>query len=246
VVGSAPRYSRTANEATSTGRLSWMRIKFHQALDELKVSLLSMAGMAEQAIQRAVEAYTQQDLALCETVILGDRAINASERQIYGKSVYLLATEQPTAVDLRFILAVLRMNVNLERVGDQAVHIARLGKDASGWPETDLPVDIPRLASLSAAMVSRSLRAFVEADEKLARSVLVLDDEVDELNRAASRDLTSAIQERPVITRQALNALLVSRNLERIGDHATNIAEDVIFWLSGYDVRDEVNLPLAS
>ena len=168
------------------------------------------------------------------------------ERQIDSKAVYLLATEQPTAVDLRFILAVLRMNVNLERVGDQATHIARLGKDASHWPAAELPVDIPRMASLSAAMVSRSLRAFVEGDEVLARSVLVLDDEVDDLNHAAFRDLTEAIQERPEITHQALNALLVSRNLERIGDHATNIAEDVIFWLSGRDVRGEIDMPLAS
>ncbi len=219
-----------------------MRIKFHQGLDELKVSLLSMAGMAEQAIQRAVEAYAQQDVALCETVISGDRAINELERQIDGKAVYLLATEQPTAVDLRFILAVLRMNVNLERVGDQAVHIARLGKDASLWPAVDLPVDIPRLASLSSAMVSRSLRAFVEGDEELARSVLVLDDEVDDLNHAAFHDLTQAIQERPGATRQALHALLVSRNLERIGDHATNIAEDVIFWRSGRDIRGEASV----
>ncbi len=216
-----------------------MRIKFHQGLDELKVLLLSMAGMAELAIQRAVDAYSQQDTALCEAVIAGDRAINELERQIDGKAVYLLATEQPTAVDLRFILAVLRMNVNLERVGDQAVHIARLGRDASAWPGADLPVDIPRLASLSAAMVSRSLRAFVEGDEAVARSVLELDDEVDDLNHAAFRDLTLAIQQRPDTTRQALNALLVSRNLERIGDHATNIAEDVIFWLSGRDVRGE-------
>ena len=221
-----------------------MRIKFHQSLDELKVSLLSMAGMAEQAIQRAVEAYSQGEVALCETVIQGDRLVNELERQIDGKAVYLLATEQPTAVDLRFILAVLRMNANLERVGDQAVHIARLGKDASHWPSADLPFDIHRLASLSSAMVSRSLRAFVEGDEALARSVLVLDDEVDDLNRAAFRDLTEVIQERPETTRQALNALLVSRNLERVGDHATNIAEDVIFWLSGRDIRGEATAPL--
>ena len=223
-----------------------IRIKFQRGLDELKVALLSMAGIAEQAIQRSVEAYSQQDVVVCDSVIAGDRAINDLERQIDDQAVYLLATEQPTAVDLRFILAVLRMNVNLERVGDQAVHIARLGKDASLWPTADLPVDIPRLASLSAAMVSRSLRAFVEADEELARSVLVLDDEVDDLNRAAFRDLTHAIQDRPDLTRQALNALLVSRNLERIGDHATNIAEDVIFWLSGRDVRGEAVTPALS
>lgn len=223
-----------------------MRIKFHQSLDELKALLLSMAGMAEQAIQRAVNAYSQGDVPLCEAVIAGDRAVNEMEREIDSKAVYLLATEQPTAVDLRFILAVLRMNVNLERVGDQAVHIARLGRDASNWPAAELPVDIPRLASLSAAMVSRSLRAFVEGNETLARSVLVLDDEVDDLNHAAFRDLTQCIQERPGITHQALNALLVSRNLERIGDHATNIAEDVIFWLSGRDVRGEIDMPLAS
>ena len=213
------------------------RIKFQHSLNELKEHLLIMAGLAEQAIQRAVEAYSQRDMVLCDAVIEADKNVNHLERRIDAAAFDLLAMEQPTAIDLRFILAVLRMNGNLERVGDQAVHIARLGRDANTWPSLDLPVDIPKLASLSAAMVSRSLRAFADRDAALAESVFALDDQVDDLNRAAFRSLSQFIQQTPEFTQQALSALLVARNLERVGDHATNIAEDVIFWAAGVDVR---------
>lgn len=141
------------------------------------------------------------------------------------------------AVDLRFILAVIRINADLERVGDQAVNIANRVKDLGTMAGQDLPVDIPKLAQLATAMIRKALQSFIEADTEMAQSVLLLDDQVDELNRDAFRTLGGLIQEHPERTSEALNALVISRNLERVGDHATNIAEDVIFWVSGADVR---------
>jgi phosphate transport system protein len=214
-----------------------MRIKFQQKLDELKERLLIMAGLAEQAIQRATEAYSSRDMDLCELVSLSEPAINRMEHEIDQLALDLLAMEQPMAVDLRFILAVIRINADLERVGDQAVNIANRVKDLGTMAGQDLPVDIPKLAQLATAMIRKALQSFIEADTQMAQSVLLLDDQVDELNRDAFRTLGGLIQEHPERTSEALNALVISRNLERVGDHATNIAEDVIFWVSGADVR---------
>jgi phosphate transport system protein len=214
-----------------------MRIKFQHSLDELKEQLLVMAGLAEQAIQRSIEGYCGRDTTMSELVILSEPAINRLEREIDQMAQDLLATEQPMATDLRFILAVLRINVDLERVGDQAANIARRAQEMMCLPETELPVDIPRLASLAAAMVRRALQAFIEGDAHLAQSVLLLDDQVDAMNSAAFKALSALIEQNPDVTPQALSALIICKNLERIGDHATNIAEDVIFWVMGADVR---------
>jgi phosphate transport system protein len=211
-----------------------IRIKFQQSLDELKERLLVMAGLVEQAIQRATEAYSSRDMELCELVLLSEPAINRMEREIDGLALDLLAMEQPMAVDLRFILSVIRINADLERVGDQAVNIAGRVQDLGTQANVELPVDIPRLAQLAGAMVRKALQAFIEGDAKMAESVLLLDDQVDDMNRDAFRSLGVLIGEKP---EQCLNALIISRNLERVGDHATNIAEDVIFWVRGADVR---------
>ena len=214
-----------------------LRINFHQRLDDLKERLLVMAGMAEQAIQRSIEAYTTRDLSICELVFRSEPAINKLEREIDQMALDLLAMEQPMAIDLRFILSVIRINADLERVGDQAVNIAVRVREMGAFANIDLPVDIPRLASLASAMVRKALQAFIEADAELARSVLTLDDQVDEMNSNAFYSLSSLIKDQPELTPQSLNALIIARNLERVGDHATNIAEDVIFWVRGFDVR---------
>jgi len=223
-----------------------MRIKFHSSLDELKGRLLVMAGLAEQAIQRSIEGYCGRDKDACNLVIQSEPAINNLEREIDQMAVDLLAMEQPMAVDLRFILAVLRINADLERVGDQAVNIARRGQEMMDLPQAELPVDIPRLASLAGAMVRRALQAFIEGDARLAQTVLALDDQVDEMNSAAAKSLVATIQQNPEVTSQALSALIIAKNLERIGDHATNIAEDVIFWVLGADVRHGVGINLVA
>jgi phosphate transport system protein len=217
------------------------RIRFHRKLDDLKERLLVMAGMAEQAIQRAVEAYRVRDISLCDLVVRSEMSINSFEREIDQMALDLLAMEQPMAIDLRFILAVIKINADLERVGDQAVSIADRVRDLQAFPVVDLPVDIPRMASLASAMVRKALQAFIEADAELATSVLTMDDSVDKLNDSAFFALSNLIKEQPHYTPQALHALMIARNLERVGDHATNIAEDVIFWVRGADVRHHIS-----
>jgi phosphate transport system protein len=217
------------------------RIRFHRKLDDLKERLLVMAGMAEQAIQRAVEAYRVRDISLCDLVVRSEMSINSFEREIDQMALDLLAMEQPMAIDLRFILAVIKINADLERVGDQAVSIADRVRDLQAFPVIDLPVDIPRMASLASAMVRKALQGFIEADAEMATSVLTMDDSVDKLNDAAFFALSSLIKEKPHYTPQALHALMIARNLERVGDHATNIAEDVIFWVRGADVRHHIS-----
>ena len=216
------------------------RIRFHQNLDELKEKLLVMAGMAEQAIQRAIEAYRTADVSLCDLVAQSEPAINRMEREIDQRALDLLAMEQTMAIDLRFILAVIKINADLERVGDQAVNISERVRDLQTGAPVELPVDIPRLADMAAKMVRSALQAFIDGDPAAAERVLTMDDEVDEMNRSVYRTLTRCLEDRPEAAQQALNVLLIARNLERVGDHATNIAEDVIFWVRGADVRHHV------
>ena len=218
------------------------RLRFHKSLDELKEKLLVVAGMAEQSIQRAVEAYRTRDLSICD---LGDRsemAINRLEREIDQMALDLLAMEQPMAIDLRFILAVIKINADVERVGDSAVNITERVRDLQAYAAVDLPVDIPRMANLAAAMVRKALQSFIEADAKMAESVLSMDDTVDKLNETIHFALLNVMREQPQHTPQALDALVIARSLERVADHATNIAEDVIFWVQGFDVRHHMSV----
>src|SRR5215469_1533083 len=213
------------------------RTRFHQGLDELKQRLLIMGGMAEQAVDRAIHAYATRDLELCKKVLEDEKAINASEREIDEIAVDLLAMQQPMAIDLRFLFSVIKINADLERVGDQAVNIAERALDMAKLPTADLPVDIGRMASIAAGMVHQALQSFIEENPELAQQVLERDDVVDGMNRDAFDSLTRLMENNPSLTRQALDALIVARNLERVADHATNIAEDVIFWVRGADVR---------
>jgi phosphate transport system protein len=218
------------------------RIRFQQSLDELKENLLVMAGLAEQAIQRAIEAYRVRDLSICDLVSHSENAINRLERDIDQAALDLLAMEQPMAVDLRFILSVIKINADLERVGDAAKSISDRVRNMEQMAVAELPVDIPKMASLAAEMVRKSLQSFIEADCEVARSVLTMDDAVDTMNRAAYKALTKVMEEQSHIAPQALNALMICRALERTADHATNIAEDVIFWVQGADVRHSKSL----
>ncbi|MBI2682539.1 MAG: phosphate signaling complex protein PhoU [Acidobacteriales bacterium] len=220
-----------------------MRTRFHQGLDELKEKLLVMGGLAEQAVDKAVEGYRLRDRKLCMQVLENEAKINQAEREIDEMALDLLAMQQPMAVDLRFITACMKINADLERVGDQAVNIAQRGLDAIGQPEADLQIDIPRMAGTVAGMVRRALESFIEGKADLAEAVLKMDDIVDDMNDAIFITMADKMQKDPIITRQALDALLISRNLERVADHATNIAEDVIFWVRGADIRHGQNRP---
>ena len=218
------------------------RLRFHKSLDELREKLLIVAGMAEQSIQRAVEAYRTRDLSICDLVDHSELAINRLEREIDQMALDLLAMEQPMAIDLRFILAVIKINADVERVGDSAVNITERVRDLQAYADVDLPIDIPRMANLAAAMVRKSLQSFIEADAKMAESVLSMDDSVDKLNETIHFALLNVMRQQPQHTPQALDALVIARSLERVADHATNIAEDVIFWVQGFDVRHHMSV----
>jgi phosphate transport system protein len=218
------------------------RIRFQQSLEELKEKLLVMAGLAEQAIQRAIEAYRTRDLSICDQVSQGEIAINRMEREIDQAALDLLAMEQPMAGDLRFILSVIKINGELERVGNAAKSISERVSHMERMAPAELPVNIPKMATLASEMVRKCLQAFIEADAELARSVLTMDDAVDAMNKAAFKSLIKVMEEHSHLAPQALNALMISRSLERVADHATNIAEDVIFWVEGEDVRHHKSL----
>jgi len=214
-----------------------MRSRFQQGLDELKEKLLRMGGLAEQAIDRATEAYRTRDSKFCQMVLTGEAAINEAEREIDELALDLLAMQQPMAVDLRFILAVLKINADLERVGDQAVNIAQRVLDLISEDAVELPVDIPRMADAVSTMVQRALESFLDGKAEVAEAVLQMDGIVDRMKDEAFVVLVGKMHDTPACIRPALDVLLIARNLERIADHATNIAEDVIFWVRGADVR---------
>jgi phosphate transport system protein len=214
-----------------------MRSRFQQGLDELRDKLLRMGGLAEQAIDRATEAYRTRDAKFCQMVLTDENDINQAEREIDELALDLLAMQQPMAVDLRFIMAVVKINADLERVGDQAVNIAQRVLDLISEPEVQLPVDIPRMGASVTTMVQRALESFLDGKAEVAEAVLQMDNIVDRMKDEAFVVLVQKMVNEPATARAALNVLLISRALERIADHATNIAEDVIFWVRGADVR---------
>jgi phosphate transport system protein len=213
------------------------RSRFQQGLDELRDKLLRMGGLAEQAIDRAIEAYRTRDSKYCQMVLTGESDINEAEREIDELALDLLAMQQPMAVDLRFIMAVVKINADLERVGDQTVNIAQRVLDLISEPEVELPVDIPRMAESVSTMVQRSLESFLDGRAEIAEAVLQMDNIVDRMKDEAFVVLVQRMISDSDSARAALNVLLITRALERIADHATNIAEDVIFWVRGADVR---------
>ena len=218
------------------------RTHFHQQLEQLKDKLLAMAALSLQAVECAVDAYLVRDNKLCSFVRENETAINAAQRDVDEMAYELLAKEQPMAIDLRFILSVIKINADLERIGDQAMSIARRAEDMARVPVETLPVDIAAMGAHATDMIRRAIQALIEADARLAESVREMDDEIDHMNRAAHTELIEVMQRSPNASLQALNAIITARNLERVADHATNIAEDVIFWVRGADVRHQLAL----
>jgi phosphate transport system protein len=220
------------------------RIHFHLQLAELKDKLLAMAALAQLAVESAVEAYLHRDQALCQYVKENETAINTAQRELDEMAYDLLAKEQPMAIDLRFILAVIKINGDLERIGDQSMTISRRTRDVIKLDDTELPVDFAAMGEFAARMIRSAVQSLVEGDARLADTVREMDDEIDRMNRRAQADLLQLIQQKPQFTQQAMNGLMVSRGLERIADHASNIAGDVIFWVRGADVRHQLSLSM--
>jgi len=220
------------------------RIHFHQQLAELKDKLLAMAALSQLAVESAVDGYLQRDLGLCQYVKQNEGAINTAQRELDEMAYELLAKEQPMAIDLRFILAVIKINGDLERIGDQSMGIARRTKAMLNKDAIELPVDFAAMGEFAGRMIRSAVQALLDGDARLAEQVREMDDEIDRMNRRAHEDLLKMIETNPQSTSQALNGILVAKNLERIADHAANIATDVIFWVRGADVRHELSMSI--
>jgi phosphate transport system protein len=202
-----------------------------------------MGGLAEDRVRRSVQALVDRDTAEIERVLTGDEAINALHIEVDNRCFKLLALHQPMAVDLRAIVAAVKINTDLERVGDLAVNIAEAAKRYTMHPPVKKLIDIPRMAEIAQVMLRDALDAFVQRDTTLAQRVLNEDDKLDALKTQIFRELLTYMLQDPGTIEPALDLLLISRHLERIGDHATNVAEDVIFMVSARDVRHHAGDP---
>lgn len=210
---------------------------FVEELERLKANLLEMSSLVESAIYRSIIAVNQKDESAANEVLKNEASVNRIELDIDELAVSLLALHQPMAQDLRFLIAAIKINSDLERMGDLAVNIANRAISLLNEPIVKPMIDIPHIAGLVQSMVRKSLDSFVTRDAELARSVLAADDAVDDLHSSSFHELLSFMEQDPRNIRQAVDLLSVVRNLERIADHATNIAEDVLFLVKGIDVR---------
>jgi phosphate transport system protein len=210
---------------------------FQEDLDTLKQRLLAMGGLAEERARTAVRALVDRDPSLAEGVLGGDEPINQLHIEVDGRAFTLLALQQPMAIDLRAIVSALKINTDLERVGDLAVNIAEAVLRYLRHPPVKPLLDLPRMATIAEEMLRDALDAFVARDTALAQSVLDRDDRLDQLKTQVFRELLTYMLGDTTTIEPSLDLILVSRHLERIGDHATNIAEDVIFMVSAHDVR---------
>ena len=206
-----------------------MERHFEQELKELKENLLRMGGRAEGIVRKSIESLRRRDPNLARQVFEDDRVIDRLEIDIEESCLRLLALQQPLAGDLRFITAALKISNDLERVGDHAVNIAGGTTRLGGQPLLKPLVDIPRMADLAVGMLNEALDAFVRRDAESARRLVRRDDEVDDLNHQVFRELLSYMIEDPSTITRAMELILVARNLERIADLATNVAEEVVF-----------------
>ena len=216
---------------------------FENALETLKERLLAMGGLAEERVRSAVIGLSERDPDLVEQVLGGDEPINDLHIEVDDRCFKLLALHQPMAADLRAIVAAVKINTDLERVGDLAVNIAEAAKRYLQHPPVKPLIDIPRMGTMAQSMLRDSLDAFVRRDVALAEKVLAEDDVLDALKTQIFRELLTYMLQSPETIEPALDLILISRHLERIGDHATNVAEDVIFMVSALDVRHHAAPP---
>ena len=217
-----------------------MERHFDEELKELNKQLLKMSALVEEVISRSVKALVERKDNLAGEVIKSDEVINMLEIKIDELCLRLLALYQPEAVDLRFITSAMKINNDLERIADQAVNIAERAQEIIKQPLLKPLIDIPRMATLAQKMVKDSIDALVNKDEALARDICKRDDEVDNLNDQVFRELLTYMMQDPKTITRAVELILVGRHLERIADHATNIAEDVIYFLKGKTIKHHI------
>jgi phosphate transport system protein len=214
-----------------------MQRHFHEELEALKQTLLAMGGLVEDQIRRVITALLERDSTAAQDVIARDAQVNTYDVEVDEKCVELLALHQPAAGDLRFITTALKIVTDLERIGDQAVNIAQRVVELNREPQLKPYIDIPRMAERAQRMVKESLDAFVARDTELARQVCAEDGAVDDLNHQIFRELLTFMMEDPKTIPRAIRLILVARFLERVADHATNIAEMVIYMVESKMVR---------
>ena len=214
-----------------------MQRHFHEELDALKQTLLAMGALVEDQIRRVMHALVERDEALARDVIERDHQVNAYDVEVDEKCVELLARYQPAASDLRFLTTAMKIVTDLERIGDQAVNIAQRALELNREAQLKPYIDLPRMAAKSQQMVKDALDAFVARDAGLARDVCARDSEVDALKEQVFRELLTFMMGDPKTIARALHLILVSRFLERVADHATNIAEMVVYMIEGKIVR---------
>ena len=212
---------------------------FQEELEALKERLLAMGGLAEERVRVSVRSVAERDAEALHAILTGDEPVNDLHIEIDDRCFKLLALHQPMAADLRTIVAAVKINTDLERVGDLAVNVAEAGKRYLQHAPVKPLIDIPRMGDIAQLMLRDALDAFVRRDVALAEAVLVKDDTLDALKTQIFRELLTYMLQDPVTIEPALDLILISRHLERIGDHATNIAEDVIFMVSARDVRHQ-------
>jgi phosphate transport system protein len=210
---------------------------FSAELDQLKEQLLAMGALAQERLETAIRGLVERDSGLMEDVIAGDDAVNKFHIEIDDRCFKLLALHQPMAVDLRAIVAAVKINSDLERVGDLAVNIADAARRYVAHPPVKPLLDLPRMGDMAQKMLREALNAFVNGDAVAAQRVLAEDDLLDELKNQVVRELLTYMLGDPRKIEPGIDLILISRHLERVGDHATNIAEDVIFIVEARDVR---------
>ncbi len=215
---------------------------FQEELQTLQERLLEMGGLAEERVRAVIEGLGARNMVIIDQVLRGDEPINELHIEIDKRCFQLLALHQPMAVDLRAIVAAVKINTDLERVGDLAVNIAEASKRYLRHPPVKELIDIPRMAAIAQGMLHDALDAYVRRDLALARAVLDQDDALDALKTQVFRELLTYMLQAPSTIEPALDLILISRHLERIGDHATNVAEDVIFMVSARDVRHQSSI----
>ena len=213
---------------------------FQDELEGVQTRLLEMGGLAEERVRTAVDSLVSRDIAQIDRVLRGDEPINELHMEIDSRCFKLLALHQPMATDLRAIVAAFKINVDLERVGDLAVNIAEAARRYVTHPPVKKLIDIPEMGTIAQAMLRDALDSFVRRDTVLAQHVLDEDDRLDGLKSQIFRELLTYMLQDPSTVEPALDLILISRHLERIGDHATNIAEDVIFMVSARDIRHKL------
>jgi phosphate transport system protein len=216
-----------------------MKKHYSEQLARLREQVLRMGGLVEQMTRRVIRALVQRDIGILPEIRSMETQVNLLHIEIDEMCIELIALRQPAAVDLRFIAAAMKINTDMERIGDQAINIVERAEVLLTVPPLKPLIDIPRMADIAQEMLKASLDAFVNGDDALALETIRRDDEVDQLKDQVFRELLTYMMSDPSTIPRAMELILVSRHLERIGDHATNICEDVIFMVKGKDVRHQ-------